>query len=439
MNRIYGDRLHREEYVEKIVELIKLRSESKVSTSFSIEAPWGQGKTWLIEKIEASLEGVDITKKYESEECDKKNDEYFIVHYNAWERDYYDEPLLAIILEIINAINNKFDAKNTLDAARKVLLRELRQQILPSLLAVASHVSKQLLHFDIVELGKRGIDKCKEIKKLRKLELNTSNPYSDLEEDIKQVINNLNKISEQFPIIFVVDELDRCIPTFAIKTMERLHHIFDRVNKSITILAINRVQLVRSINHTYGEGAADQYLSKFIDFRIDLNEGNSDQDEVNRFLKEFASLFKEDFLNDTNRDLINKYNTFLPAREFEHILERAILVHKLVGISTRQFPVECMVAEILLQIKQYADELEGNECNTSLENGNPPKSKVGQLLKNDLLDLRQTQPNIIKVYNWVLKSQAASTGKTGVEDELAQKEQEFYIRYKVYYHLVKHA
>ena len=36
MNRIYGDRLHREEYVEKIVELIKLRSESKESTSFSI-------------------------------------------------------------------------------------------------------------------------------------------------------------------------------------------------------------------------------------------------------------------------------------------------------------------------------------------------------------------------------------------------------------------
>lgn len=63
MNRIYGDRLHREEYVEKIVELIKLRSKSKVSTSFSIEAPWGRGKTWLIEKIEASLEGLDITKK----------------------------------------------------------------------------------------------------------------------------------------------------------------------------------------------------------------------------------------------------------------------------------------------------------------------------------------------------------------------------------------
>lgn len=62
MNRIYGDRLHREEYVEKIVELIKLRSESKESTSFSIEAPWGQGKTWLIEKIEASLEGVGISK-----------------------------------------------------------------------------------------------------------------------------------------------------------------------------------------------------------------------------------------------------------------------------------------------------------------------------------------------------------------------------------------
>lgn len=138
------------------------------------------------------------------------------MHYNAWERDYYSEPLLAIILAIINAINNKFSVKNTLDAVKEEFLRELRQQILPSLLAVASHVSKQLLHFDIVELGKRGINKYKEIKEKSKLKLNTSNPYFDLEEDIGQIISALNKLSEYSYIIFVVDELDRCIPTFAI-------------------------------------------------------------------------------------------------------------------------------------------------------------------------------------------------------------------------------
>ena len=67
MGKIYGDRLHREEYVEKIIELIKLRSETGESTTFSIEAPWGQGKTWLIDKIEASLKSIDITKEYKSE------------------------------------------------------------------------------------------------------------------------------------------------------------------------------------------------------------------------------------------------------------------------------------------------------------------------------------------------------------------------------------
>ena len=44
MNRIYGDRLHREEYVEKIVELIKLRSESKVSTSFPLRLRGGKAR-----------------------------------------------------------------------------------------------------------------------------------------------------------------------------------------------------------------------------------------------------------------------------------------------------------------------------------------------------------------------------------------------------------
>lgn len=80
--------------------------------------------------------------------------------------------------------------------------------------------------------------------------------------------------------------------------MERLHHIFDRVDRSITILTINRSQIIRSINHTYGEGSADKYLSKFIDFRIDLNEGNTDNDAVNSYLQEFATRFQDSSIDD---------------------------------------------------------------------------------------------------------------------------------------------
>ena len=438
MGKIYGDRLHREEYLEKIIELIKLRCETGESTTFSIEAPWGHGKTWLIDRIEASLKGIDITKEYKFEELNKGSDEFFLVHYNAWERDYYDEPLLAILLTIINALNEQFVVENTLSALKNEFIKNLKKQVLPSLLAVASHVSKQLLHFDIVDLGKRGINKYKKIKEAGILKLKSSNDYSDLEADISQVINALNKVSEQYPIIFIVDELDRCIPTFAIKTLERLHHIFDRVNKSITILAINRSQLLRSINYTYGEGAADQYLSKFIDFRINLNEGNTDQDEVNSRLEEFAALFKGGSLSDKDRNLIYKYNTDLPAREFEHILKQALLIHKLVGINTQEFPIECMLAEILLQIKQYADKLEGNSYNTSIENGNVPKTMFGNAFKKELLNYRQKNPVVIKVYNWVLQNQAATTSQANA-DELTQQMQEFYIKYKVYYNLVKHS
>ena len=437
MEKIYGDRLHREEYVEKIIELIKLRCKTGESTTFSIEAPWGQGKTWLIEKIEASLKGIDITKKYKSEELNKGNDEFFLVHYNAWERDYYDEPLLAILLTVINVLNEQFCVENILDAAKKDFIKNLIQQVLPSLLAVASHVSKQLLHFDIVKLGKRGINKYKEIKDAGALKLKALNNYSDLEEDIKQIIIALNKLSERYPIIFVVDELDRCIPTFAIKTLERLHHIFDRVNNSVTILAINRNQLIRSINHTYGAGAADQYLAKFIDFRIDLKEGNTNQDEVNRCLEEFASLFEGGSLND--KDLINKYNTYLPAREFEHILNRTILIHKLVGTNTQQFPIDCMVAELLLQIKQYVDVLEGNNVNTSYNNGNIPKTKVGNILKNDLKKYKSAGGIVFHILNVILENQATVNDQFKENNDLIPVIQDFYSEYRVYYNLVKRA
>src|SRR5262249_53229542 len=67
------------------------------------------------------------------------------------------------------------------------------------------------------------------------------------------------------PVIFIVDELDRCKPSYAIEVLERIKNIFS-VKGVVFVLVLNREQLAESIRWIYGSGVdAANYLQKFID------------------------------------------------------------------------------------------------------------------------------------------------------------------------------
>ena len=81
-----------------------------------------------------------------------------------------------------------------------------------------------------------------------------------------QLIDELNK--EYSKVIIpkvVVDELDRCIPQYAIKVLERLHHIFYGLDNVIVILAIDRRQLEHSVEEMFG-------INSLEDKRIDVEK-----------------------------------------------------------------------------------------------------------------------------------------------------------------------
>ncbi|MFX8785979.1 P-loop NTPase fold protein, partial [Acinetobacter baumannii] len=64
-------------------------------------------------------------------------------------------------------------------------------------------------------------------------------------EALAKITSKLDK-----PLVFIVDELDRCKPEFAIRLIERIKHFFD-IPKVVFILAINKTQLEESINNFY--------------------------------------------------------------------------------------------------------------------------------------------------------------------------------------------
>jgi len=67
-------------------------------------------------------------------------------------------------------------------------------------------------------------------------------------------------------LVIVIDELDRCKPTFAIQTLEIVKHIFD-VNNMVFLFAIDIKQLSHSISSVYGQGFdSTGYLCRFFDY-----------------------------------------------------------------------------------------------------------------------------------------------------------------------------
>lgn len=118
--------------------------------------------------------------------------------------------------------------------------------------------------------------------KLTKSDFNKLLPLENALNQIKDII------TKSAHIILIIDELDRCLPEYAIKVLERLHHICNEM--PITqILAINKKKLAYNIAKVFGKEYqteehpdilinlfCESYLQKFIDIIIPLPNGKID-------------------------------------------------------------------------------------------------------------------------------------------------------------------
>ncbi len=88
------DLLSRQPYLDLLKSIIENQKDNPIGYSFAIDGEWGSGKTWILQELEKQLLG-------------KKDNKYLIFHYNAWENDFYDEPLGAILSVVIECLKKQ--------------------------------------------------------------------------------------------------------------------------------------------------------------------------------------------------------------------------------------------------------------------------------------------------------------------------------------------
>ena len=76
------------------------------------------------------------------------------------------------------------------------------------------------------------------------------------------------------PLVVIIDELDRCKPTYALDLLEKIKHVFD-ANNVCFVLVTNAAQLEKVVESQYGVTDASAYLEKFFQERLVLPETKS--------------------------------------------------------------------------------------------------------------------------------------------------------------------
>ena len=88
--------------------------------------------------------------------------------------------------------------------------------------------------------------------------------------EVEKTVEQLSSAGRKRTLVFLIDELDRCRPTFAIEMLERIKHLFDLPN-IIFVLSIDKTQLKASTAAVYGIGIdAQEYLRRFIDLEFGI-------------------------------------------------------------------------------------------------------------------------------------------------------------------------
>ena len=93
-----------------------------------------------------------------------------------------------------------------------------------------------------------------------------------LKENLEKLAWNVNQeSSDEKPLVFIIDELDRCRPDYAVRMLEILKHFFV-VKNIVFVCAVDKKHLEDSICGFYGSEKikASEYLRRFFDLEISI-------------------------------------------------------------------------------------------------------------------------------------------------------------------------
>lgn len=268
----------------------------------SLDGAWGSGKTYFVKQIEALglLSDEDFKEIFNSVvdtlsddhggQILKFHNEFVPYYFNAWENDCMDDPLQALLFSLINDVEKEenFQLKCFKNGLKSINITGLLKNITQGLI----DADKMFKLTDAQQLASEFItakERCRTIS-----------------DELQKLVGSDKKL------LVIIDELDRCKPSFAVGLLETIKHCC-LSNNVIFLLATNNEQLSHTVKHFYGnefDGAG--YLNKFYDLQFSLGDVDIDSYLKHKFGGDYSVYTREVAiqLHMTMREL-NRYSTMV--------------------------------------------------------------------------------------------------------------------------------
>jgi hypothetical protein len=241
-----------------VIGQMKLRREFSTNNAFvlNIDSDWGAGKTFFLIRLRRHLEAQG----------------HVAVYVDAWANDHAADPLLAIVSDLQAQFDKASEQAGSKQALREQLkpLREsagrlaVRATVGAIRTAVTRYTDDDFLGDLQDTLSGEGLDAVgRALLKSFEEEKKTIKTFrSSLEIAVNSFIDDARKPP---PVFILIDELDRCRPSFAVELLERVKHLFS-VNNVAFIVATDTEQLGHVVSGVYGGNFnGGRYLDKFFD------------------------------------------------------------------------------------------------------------------------------------------------------------------------------
>ena len=218
------DALQRQGIASELDALVGDLARGEDSATIALDGSYGTGKTFVLERWVQAMQDQGRVA----------------VYYNAWENDSDDDPLVSLI----EALASDARLKKWRQAVWKAL-NEAVDGIVRKFTGVdAGNVRKALTGGQAIGL------------------LDAAAARRASRQGLKQLLAELVKAAkgkEKFGVVVVIDELDRCRPTFAIDLLERVKHVLN-VPGLVFVFGVNMAALRETVKAVYGDIDAHQYL-----------------------------------------------------------------------------------------------------------------------------------------------------------------------------------
>ena len=316
-----GDALGRKAFAKPLTNLVN--SAGDAPFCIAVDGEWGSGKTFLLKRwcTEFSKQGNKA------------------VYFNAWEDDFHTDPLTVIIGQLWNDLE---------EGKMKDIGNLLKENWWNTVKEATSNLS-----YSGVKLG----DFRTPARKTMEEYLKGRRSVDVLQKQLQKLAKVTNKKTEK-PLVFVVDDLDRCRPTFAIELLERAKHIVG-VPGIVFVFGINQKELEKSIKSVYGEIDATDYLHRFFNVNMTLPKAKA-SDYCQYLIKKHKIDEKATMLASHKAKQEQAYL----MSDWPHIIDRMPVVAGYMGLSLRHTEQAVrMLSAVLLSMavneEKRMEQLEG--------------------------------------------------------------------------------